>query len=414
MRGGSAALSSGGDSRVVLIYRDELFAASETFICAQAGALRGFLPHYVGSRICPGPSRPMEGVHLVHGGGRFGRLRDLAFKATGYLGEPVVRPLARLNPALVHAHFGPDGVTAMPLARLLGVPLVVTFHGFDATVRDDYARRSFPRHRIYVLRRNALMRCGARFLAVSHFIRDRLLAQGFPSDRVVVHYTGVDLDRFRGDPAAARQSVVLFVGRMVEGKGGRHLLRAMSRLQPRHPDARVVFIGDGPERGAWEQLAGQTAVAAEFLGERRPAEVQHWLQRAAVLCVPSITTASGAQEGFGMVFAEALAAGVPVVSHRVGGIPEAVGDGVGGLLVAERDEAGLAQALDRLLSDRALRVALGRAGQSRTRALFDIRRQTERLEAVYRDLVDAPRCSGRSIPARDDRAGSVAAGRGDR
>lgn len=396
--------------RVVLIYRDELFARSETFIRAQAEALRGFTPHYVGSRICSGQPLPAGGVHLVHGGGRFGRLRDLAFKATGYVGRREVRSLSGLNPALIHAHFGPDGVTAMPLARTLAVPLVVTFHGFDATISDEYAWRSFPRHRIYLARRKALMRSGALFLAVSSFIRDRLLRQGFPSERVVVHYTGVDVDRFSGDPAAAREPVILFVGRMVEGKGGSHLLRAMTLVHERRPEARVVLIGDGPERGAWEHVARRTGVPAEFLGERPHEDVRTWLQRAAVLCVPSVTTASGWQEGFGMVFAEALASGVPVVSHRVGGIPEAVGDGIGGLLVPERDRVGLAHALERLLSAPDLRVALGRAGQARVRTLFDLRRQTERLEAVYRDLIEAPRATVRSRRVHGGAAAAAKAG----
>jgi glycosyltransferase involved in cell wall biosynthesis len=395
----STAHSRCEDARVVLVYRDELLAGSETFIRAQAEALRSFTPHYVGSKICCGQVLPEERVHLVHGGGRFGRMRDLAFKATGYLSERLVRPLARLNPTLIHAHFGPDGVTAMPLAKTLGVPLVVTFHGFDATVRDAYALRSFPRHRMYILRRKALIRTGARFLAVSHFIKGRLQAQDFPGARVVVHYTGVDLDRFRGDPAAAREPIILFVGRLVESKGGANLLRAMSLVQARQTRARVVFIGDGPERGSWEQLARQTGVPAEFLGERPSGDVQKWLQRAALFCVPSITTASGRQEGFGMVFAEALACGVPVVSHRVGGIPEAVGDGVGGILVPEGDEAGLAHALERLLSDPELRVTLGRAGQARVHALFDLRRQTERLEAIYRDVSELPAWEGTAVAA---------------
>jgi colanic acid/amylovoran biosynthesis glycosyltransferase len=406
----STAGSECGNPRVVLIYRDELLKGSETFIRAQAEALRSFTPHYVGSKVCSGQALPAGRVHLVHGGGRFGRFRDLTFKATGHLAGTVVRTLTRLNPALVHAHFGPDGVTAMPLARTLGVPLVVTFHGFDATVRDADALRSFPRHRVYIVRRRSLMSAGARFLAVSHFIKGRLLAQGFPGERVVVHYTGVDLHRFRGDPAAAREPVVLFVGRMVEGKGGSHLLHAMALVHARQPTVRVVLIGDGPERDEWELMARQTGVAAEFLGERPPEDVQQWLQRAAVLCVPSITTASGAQEGFGMVFAEALASGLPVVSHAVGGIPEAVGEGVGGLLVPEGDDAGLAHALERVLSDPDLRVALGRAGQSRVHALFDLRRQTERLEGVYQDLVVGPCLSGSSLPVQGGVGAVVRAG----
>jgi glycosyltransferase involved in cell wall biosynthesis len=308
------------------------------------------------------------------------------FKSTGIMPAPALR-LARLQPVLVHAHFGPDGVLAMPLARRLRVPLVVTFHGYDATTRDDYARRSFARHRLYLLRREALKRSAALFVAVSHFIRSRLLAQGFPRERVVVHYIGVDLDRFHGDPAACRESVVLFVGRLVEGKGAAHLLHAMALLRHRHPAFRIVVVGDGPERANLAGLAAELGVQAEFLGTRPAEEIAAWLRRAAILCVPSMTASDGWQEAFGIVFAEAQACGVPVVSYETGGIPEAVGADTGGLLVAEGDWRALAAALDRLLSDEQLRVKLGRAGQERTRTMFDLRRQTERLEALYRRVL---------------------------
>ena len=98
-----------------------------------------------------------------------------------------------------------------------------------------------------------------------------------------------------------------------------------------------------------------------------------------------------------MVFVEAQACGVPVVSYQVGGIPEAVAQGSGGLLVPEGDWRALAAALDRLLSNDQLRVQLGREGQERTRRLFDLRRQTARLETLYLGLV----------PRREAAAGAV-------
>lgn len=373
------------ERRVVLIFRNDLLGESETFIRSQAEALHGYEAHYVGSRL-RGQSLPPERTHLVHGGGCLGYLRDLAFKSAGFVPRPALR-LGRLEPSLIHAHFGPDAVLAMPLARKLRVPLIVTFHGYDATTRDDYARISFLRHRLYLARRAALQRSAALVIAVSHFIRDRVLAQGFPAERVVVHYTGVDLVRFRGDPAAPREPVVLFAGRLVEGKGGSHLIRAVAAIRGRHPRLRLVLLGDGPERAALERLAVTLNIAAEFLGMRPAEEVEAWLRRAAVFSVPSVTGWGGQQEGFGIVFAEAQACGVPVVSYEVGGIPEAVAHGKGGLLVPEGDWRALAAALDRLLSDDQLRVRLGREGQERTRRLFDLRRQTERLEGLYRGIL---------------------------
>jgi glycosyltransferase involved in cell wall biosynthesis len=380
------AVPAGWSSRPkILIYRDELLGGSETFILDQAESLTEFEPHYVGSVVVPDLATPPDRTHLVHGGGRFGRVRDLLFKATGFGAE--VGSLAGLDPLLVHAHFGPDGVTAMPLARDLGVPMIVTFHGFDATVSDEYARRSFPRHRLYLKRRQALQRTGAMFLAVSDFIRNQIVAQGFPADRVRVHYTGIDVTRFSGDPAAPREPVVLFAGRLVEGKGGRDLIRAMAELSHTNPAVRLVVIGDGPERAGLEALGAERGVAAAFLGRRTHTEVRDWMRRASVFSVPSITAQSGWREGFGMVFAEALASGVPVVSYASGGIPEAVGDGIGGLLVPEGDHRQLADAIKRLLTDDALRIGLGQAGQARVRERFELRSQTKRLEAIYTDVV---------------------------
>jgi colanic acid/amylovoran biosynthesis glycosyltransferase len=116
--------------------------------------------------------------------------------------------------------------------------------------------------------------------------------------------------------------------------------------------------------------------------------VREWMARASVFCVPSVVAASGDAEGFGMVFIEAQAMGLPVVSTLSGGIPEAVKHGETGLLVTERDPVGLATALLVLLENEELWQRYSAAGRTRVVAQFNLLRQTERLENVFAQLLE--------------------------
>jgi glycosyltransferase involved in cell wall biosynthesis len=150
---------------------------------------------------------------------------------------------------------------------------------------------------------------------------------------------------------------------------------------------RLVIIGDGPLRGELERIATELKVSAEFLGVQGPDAVRGWMQRAWVLCNPSVTAANGDTEGLGMVFAEAQATGLPVVSTLHGGIPEVVRDGETGLLARERCAEELASHLERMLMDRAFWQACSERGKRWIREQFDIRRCTAGLEEVYDDAV---------------------------
>jgi glycosyltransferase involved in cell wall biosynthesis len=233
------------------------------------------------------------------------------------------------------------------------------------------------------------------FIAVSEFIRRRMLERGFPEDRIVVHYIGVDTEFFRPDPTVVREPVVLFVGRLLEFKGVTHLIAAMREVQARVPEAELVIAGSDVLREQLEHQARESGVRARFLGTIRPEEVRGWMNRARVLCVPSVTTASGRTEGLPTVVNEAQAMGLPVVGSVTAGIPEAVLDGQTGLLGREGDRAALAANLEVLLTDAALWDRLSVAGMQRARERFDLRRQTALLE----DLYDAVR--GRGPAARE-------------
>jgi glycosyltransferase involved in cell wall biosynthesis len=279
---------------------------------------------------------------------------------------------------------------ALPLARALGIPLIVTFHGADATVTDAFARRSSYPHRKYVSERPALQQNARLFIAVSAYIKDKLLAQGFPPERTIVHHIGVDTTFFKMNGAPPREPLVLFVGRLVDKKGCRHLIHAMARVQRSNPRVALVIIGDGPLRPELEALARQCVERCEFLGAQPPETVRHWMQRARVFCVPSVTAPSGDSEGFGMVFAEAQASGVPVVSSLTGGVAEAVAHERTGLLVKEGDEEAIAHSIGRLLSDDALWRQMSTAGHDRVRREFDLHTQTRQLEDIYARVLHEP------------------------
>ena len=228
----------------VVIFCDHLLYFSETFIRAQAQALRQFSPVYAGSRRVTGLELPVGSSYTINQGDVAGKIREIVFKLFGKAPE-LVRRLQALDPVLVHAHFGPDGLRALPLSRQLGLPLIVTFHGSDATTLDPLPNETPFGHRRYLANKNVLRHGAFLFLAVSEFIRGKLLEQKFPAEKVVVHYIGVDTKLFSPVRIAA-EPMVLFVGRLSERKGPAYLIQAMASVQREHPEVELVLIGDGP------------------------------------------------------------------------------------------------------------------------------------------------------------------------
>lgn len=366
-------------SRTIIVYRDTLLPSSETFIRAQAESLSRFSPIYVCLRRTSGLSLPESRVHPLCGTGIVGKAQRARFKFLG-ASRTQQKALARQKPILFHAHFGPDACDVITLVRALNVPLVVSLHGYDVNASDD----RLPL--LYLRRRDLLKAEAARFLCISDFIRTQALAKGFPAERTVVHYTGIDTELFSPDPNVPRIPVVLFVGRVAFGKGCEYLIRAMSEVQKVMPEARLVVIGEGPQRQELEQEAATLLRNFEFLGVQTPTVVKNWMNRAMVFCSPSFTTAID-QEGFGMAFVEAQAMGLPVVSSLIGGIPEAVADRRTGLLVPEKNSEALAAALLILLRNKAMWTTFSQAGRDRVAARFDIRRQATLLEDIYENVL---------------------------
>ncbi len=371
--------------RNVIIYRHQLFRLSEIFISRQAEALKRFRPIYTGNKLQGEPVAGAAVESFSEAPGWRNVLHTLTF-ADG----PLLKRVEQYRPALVHAHFGVDAIYAMKLSRRLGIPLVTTFHGFDATVgRRALVGSCKPAWLYYLLFRRRLAREGDLFICVSDHIRQKVLELGFPEERTVTHYIGIDTRSFTPSQQEREHSTILHVARLVEKKGTVYLIQAFSRVLMLFPKAKLVIIGEGPLRRDLEKLADSLGISSQvrFMGGQPHDVVLSWMKKATFLVLPSVTAKNGDAEGLGMVLLESAAFGVPVIATRHGGISEAVVNGKTGMLVPERDIEELADSMLYLLRDRSARDAFGEAARRMVEEKFDLLKQTESLEEMYSSLL---------------------------
>jgi glycosyltransferase involved in cell wall biosynthesis len=266
--------------------------------------------------------------------------------------------------------------------------VVVTLHGYDINIDKQWWQspsktRSKRRYPDMLLRLAANPR--VHFVAVSEAIRARALEWGLPSERVSMRYIGVNLNLFEqtGLPIERRSPRILFVGRLVEKKGGEYLVRAFAKVRAQVPTAELVMVGDGRLRGKLEALAAQLQVPVNFAGVLSNEQVRQQLHLTRVLCLPSITAENGDAEGLGMVILEAQACGVPVVTSARGGAREGIIDGRSGYAFEEKDVDGLSEHLLRLLRDDALAASMSKAARRNIEANFELSSCTGKLEELY-------------------------------
>jgi glycosyltransferase involved in cell wall biosynthesis len=217
--------------------------------------------------------------------------------------------------------------------------------------------------------------------------------------RARVIYNGVDPARFAApvDRAKVRRSfglseedrAIVSLGRLRRQKGHDVALRAMTEIAAAEPRARMLVVGDGPERARLEKLHARLGLAGRAIMTGQREDVPGILAAADCLVAPS------RYEGFGLAVAEAMAAGAPVVASRVDSIPEIVEDGVSGLLVRPGDARDLARGVVRVLGDAELARSLGERGRARVAERFTLDRMLRAYEELYENVLrakgDAPR-----------------------
>lgn len=370
----------------ILVYRDTVGVRSESFIQRQYRAFQELEPLYVGTKR--GPLAPKEALILA-APGPFGAYARTAFRQWGHIPAQLDRAIAERKPGLIHAQFGLGGALALPIAQKAALPLVVTFHGGDATKDKHFERRPLI-PTIFQRRRDRMVETARTILCVSRFVQERLVARGFPARKLVTHYLGIDIPAEVVLPPVGVSDTVLFVGRLVEKKGVDTLIDAMAILRQSAPGLELSVIGDGPARGDLEKQAQAAGIKVKFHGWLDEKKVRSAMRRALLLAVSSRTAAGGDSEGLPTVIMEAMAFGVPVVATRHAGIPEIISDKVTGLLVPEADAGALAGAILTLKNEPELTNRLRGEAYADVRARFDADRQSALLERMLLEITGSP------------------------
>lgn len=259
------------------------------------------------------------------------------------------------------------------LAQELSLRFFAHAHGYDVSrcLREPVHRREYLRYRE-----------AAGVITMSEWSRARLIDLGLPPDRIHVIPYGVDVPDAVAERPLREGATVLAVGRMVAKKAPIVTLDAFRRAGQALPGLRFDYVGAGPLRPAVLQFVAAFGLGDRVLlhGGQPNATVRRLMDTADIFVHHGMTDPdTGDEEGLPVVILEAMAAGLPVVASRHAGIPEAVEDGVTGLLVDEGDSRGMADRIEQLARDRALRLRMGLAGWARARDCFSWSRERDDL-----------------------------------
>lgn len=369
----------------ILIFTNKLLPVSETFIANQTMDLKKFDAFFLGVKSSRhGIILPKERILLINNGGIFGAVREILFKLFGYIPISIFKKIKKINPVLIHAHFVLNGAIVLPLVERLHVPFILSALGSDVTLSDKATRRNSLTGKIYLKRRKRLSESVTKIIVPSQFLLHRAISRGFDKQKILVLSHGVNLSNFSTSHKVRDDDRILFVGRLVPVKGLNYLIQAIRILKQRGERITLSIIGDGVMRQVYEDLARLELISGyEFLGEQPQDVVRSYMEKSSLFCMPSISMPDGQTEAFGLVFAEALAAGLPAVSFDTGGVSEVVQNGVTGFLVKEANVEELADAIQKLLENHDLQNKMSAASRQRAEQYFNLQKQNNLLEKQY-------------------------------
>ena len=314
----------------------------------------------------------------------FRQVRNKPWRISSRELRALIDVLNRENGQLLHIFFGHIAVHLLPLVRAWPKPSVVSFHGADVLVdMEKPAYRNETRQMLDAVTR-VFVRSGSLQRAVVEL--------GCDQDKIDIVRTGIPLDEFpfreREFPANGGWRFVQ-ASRLIEKKGLATALHAFTAFLAHYPRARLTIAGEGPMLRELKELTRKLKIddRVALPGFVAPAKLREIYYASHIFLHPSETGSDGNQEGIPNSMLEAMATGLPVFATDHGGIPEAIENGVSGILVPERDHEALSHALLEAVQDRHLLERLARNGANAVAEKFDQRKQIRRLEEIYLGMI---------------------------
>jgi colanic acid/amylovoran biosynthesis glycosyltransferase len=380
------------DSRPVIASYCATFLKPEMFhIYRQITALRRCAPVVIAQKREQTERFPFDAVQLVpkpatHFLRRFWfrQVRSMPWEISDAELRALVTVLRKTDARLLHIYFGQIAVHLLPLIRAWKKPSIVSFHGADVTVdMNKPAYRGATRE---------MLESVSLVLVRSESLRRAVIDLGCDPKKIEVQHTGIPLEEFpfreRSFPQDGAWRLVQ-AGRLIEKKGLPTSLRAFAVFVDRYPNAILTIAGEGPLLGELQKVAHELNIErrVSFTGFVSQDQLREIYYRSHIFLHPSQIGYDGNQEGIPNSMLEAMASGLPAFATEHGGIPEAIENGVNGVLAPERDDPALARALVKAAGDPVFLSQIARSGAEVVRKNFDLRMQAQRLDDIYLQLI---------------------------
>jgi colanic acid/amylovoran biosynthesis glycosyltransferase len=276
----------------------------------------------------------------------------------------------------LHAHFaGMAARTAFWIKEFFGIP-----YSFTAHANDIFSPRDF------VISVAKLMESAAAIVTVSDYAAG-LLKERYPESAAKVHriYNGVDLSRFHSSDFGSGIPAIISIGRLIEKKGFADLIEACRLLYPRGRGFSCEIIGEGPLEAALQAQIAQAGLQSivKLVGPQTQSQIALRLANATIFVLPCTREKGGGMDNLPTVIIEAMAAGLPVISTPLAGVPEMVEHEGSGELVPEHDPKAICAAMERCIADPVRARRFGDRGREIAREKFSIEASAQALRALF-------------------------------
>ncbi len=354
---------------------------SETFIQAHKNYLKGKVFYYYGGKgrvQLEGASTLVSKWELL----RLRMLRKIKKYSFSYINEQAVLTSLKTNAIdVVLVEYGTHAHKILPILKSAKLPIVVHFHGYDASVHaavkacNDYKE---------------VFQFATKIVAVSTKMEQMLLDLGCPKEKLVYNVYGPQPEFETVTPTFAKKQFI-GIGRFTDKKAPYYTIMAFKEVAHKHPDARLLLAGDGALMNMCANLVKQYQLESQvqFLGVITPDVYRSLLAESLAFVQHSITASNGDMEGTPLAVLEASVAGLPVIATKHAGIPDVIIDGKTGLLCDEHDVQGMANNMLQLINDVEYAKKLGALGKQHILNNYNMQRHINALQAILLEVISS-------------------------